>query len=58
MPNIAYFRAVDRYSLLPNDSDFFYNFTSESDPDGANRKTRPAHVGNGMSMVAAEFPGK
>lgn len=49
-------RVADRYTLLPDNSDFVYNFTNNN--PFANRKTFPALVGSGISLVAADFPGE
>lgn len=55
--------AVDRINLLPNDSDFVFNFNSSTPVNGstvtghggrtvvANRKTFPAVIGNGGSVT-------
>lgn len=48
-------RAVQRYSLLPNDKNFTYSF-EHSEALFANRQTFPALVGTGGSMAIAEFP--
>ncbi|KAF2754342.1 RmlC-like cupin [Pseudovirgaria hyperparasitica] len=47
--------AADRYALLPNDSDFVYDFNTAS-PQLPNRKNFPALVGTGVSMATASFP--
>ncbi|KAG4288138.1 hypothetical protein FPRO06_05790 [Fusarium proliferatum] len=47
---------VDRYSLLPEDKDFLFNFNSTPSAI-ANSQTFPALTGSGLSLASAQIPG-
>ncbi|KAI1029557.1 hypothetical protein LB503_008074 [Fusarium chuoi] len=49
---------IDRYSLLPGDKDFLFNFNFNSTPSAiANSLTFPALTGSGLSLASAQIPG-
>lgn len=57
--------AADRFSLLPNNEDFIFDFNQEQQNPGlggqlvaANRKTFPALVGSGAGMALGRVDGK
>lgn len=54
-PNI-HISFVDRYSLLPEDKDFLFNFNSTPSAI-ANSQTFPALTGSGLSLASAQIPG-
>lgn len=63
--SIIFFRAADRFSLLPNDDDFVFDFNQEqADPGNggqliaANRKTFPALVGTNSGMAFGRVDGE
>lgn len=49
-------RAIDKYQILNNDSDFVFDLNTSPIPL-VNRKNFPALVGSGMAFAAAEFEG-
>lgn len=56
-PNV-YISFIDRYSLLPGDKDFLFNFNFNSTPSAiANSLTFPALTGSGLSLASAQIPG-
>ncbi|KAI9933178.1 hypothetical protein MW887_007649 [Aspergillus wentii] len=48
--------AVDRYKLLPNDTDFVFDFNNATDLPVANSQTFPALVGTGASFSISQLP--
>lgn len=59
------YSAIDRYALLPDDSDFVFDFNQEQANPGkggqlvaANRKTFPALVGTNSGMAFGRVDGK
>ncbi|KAF5566154.1 spherulin 1B precursor [Fusarium phyllophilum] len=47
---------IDRYSLLPEDKDFLFNFNSTPSAI-ANSQSFPALTGSGLSLASAQIPG-
>nr|RBQ99741.1 hypothetical protein FVER53263_09010 [Fusarium verticillioides] len=47
---------IDRYTLLPEDKDFLFNFNSTPSAM-ANSQTFPALTGSGLSLASAQIPG-
>lgn len=52
--------AIERLALLPDDKDFVFDFSNDTDPANAiaGAKNFPALVGTGASLSIATFDGK
>ncbi|RAK97289.1 germin family protein [Aspergillus ibericus CBS 121593] len=48
--------AIERYQLLPNDSDFVFNFTNTEDLPVATSQNWPALVGVGAAISMSQLP--